>query len=82
MSTLLDLNEKLDEVKRLCEEGKSISEAIEIVKGYCSSDQTKSNNHKQLFNNSIAPGEGIDNNEIYNKHTRETIRDLDYKGEI
>lgn len=81
MSTLLDLNEKLDEVKRLCEEGKSISEAIEIVKGYCSSDQTKSNNHTKTFNNSIAPGEGIDNNEIYNEHTGDTIRDLDYRGE-
>lgn len=47
MSTLLDLNEKLDEVKRLCEEGKSISEAIEIVKGYHPCDQTEGNNHKK-----------------------------------
>lgn len=82
MSTLLDLNEKLDEVKRLCEGGKSINEAIKIVKGYCSSDQTKSNNHTQLFNNIIAPSEDVDNGEIYNKHTGETIRDLNYEGEI
>ncbi len=40
MSTLLTLNEKLEEVKRLYEEGKSISEAIEIVKG-CPTDQSK-----------------------------------------
>jgi len=40
VSTLLTLNEKLEEVKRLYEEGKSISEAIEIVKG-CPTDQSK-----------------------------------------
>ena len=82
MSTLLDLNEKLDEVKRLCEEGKSISEAIEIVKGYHPCDQTEGNNHKKNnFETIIAPGEGIDNGEIYDEDTRDTIRDLDYKGE-
>ena len=44
--------------------------------------QVKQSDHKQSFNNSIAPGEGIDNGEIYNEDTGETIRDLDYKGEI
>lgn len=84
MAALLTINEQCHEVERLCkEEGKSISEAIEIVKGYCSSDQTKSNNpNKNNFETIIAPGEGIDNGEIYDKHTGETIRDLDYKGEI
>lgn len=46
-------------------------------------DQSKASDHnKNNFENIIAPGEGIDNGEIYNKHTGETIRDLDYKGEI
>jgi hypothetical protein len=40
VSTLLKLNEQLDKVKRLCEEGKSINEAIEIVKG-CPTDESK-----------------------------------------
>jgi hypothetical protein len=41
--------------------------------------QVKQSDHTQLFNNIIAPGEGIDNNEIYNEDTGETIRDLDYE---
>jgi len=44
--------------------------------------QVKQSDHTKVFNNSIAPGEGIDNNEIYDEHTGETIRDLDYEGEI
>jgi len=80
VSTLLDLNEKLDEVKRLCEEGKSISEAIEIVKG-CSTDQSKMQPKENILYEIIPPDTGLDNNEIYNEDTWETIRDLDYKGE-
>ncbi len=80
MSTLLDLNEKLDEVKRLCEDGKSISEAIEIVKG-CSTDQSKMQPKENILSEIIPPGTELDNNEIHNEHTGETIRDLDYKGE-
>lgn len=81
MSTLLDLNEKLDEVKRLCEEGKSISEAIEIVKG-CSTDQSKTQPKENILSEIIPPSTELDNGEIYNEDTRETTRDIDYKGEI
>lgn len=46
-------------------------------------DQSKASDHnKNNFETIIAPGEGIDNGEIYNEDTEETIRDLDYKGEI
>ena len=46
-------------------------------------DQSEASDHtKNNFETIIAPGVGIDNNEIYNEHTEETIRDLDYKGEI
>ncbi len=80
MSILLDLNEKLDEVKKLCEAGKSISEAIEIVKG-CSTDQSKMQPKENILSEIIPPGTELDNNEVHNEHTGETIRDLDYKGE-
>jgi len=80
VSILLDLNEKLDEVKRLCEKGKSISEAIEIVKG-CPTDQSKMQPKENILSEIIPPGTELDNNEIYNEDTGDTIRDLDYKGE-
>jgi len=80
VSTLLDLNEKLNEVKRLCEEGKSISEAIEIAKG-CPTDQSKMQPKENILSEIIPPGTELDNNEVHNEHTGETIRDLDYKGE-
>ncbi|WP_346888308.1 hypothetical protein [Clostridium sp. UBA1056] len=82
MATLLTINEQCHEVERLCkEEGKSISEAIEIVKG-CSTDQSKTQPKENILSEIIPPGAELDNNEIYDKHTGETIRDLNYKGEI
>jgi|GEM_PF-1269162 len=45
-------------------------------------DQSKASDlNKNNFETIIAPGEGIDNGEIYNEDTGVTIRDLDYKGE-
>ncbi len=76
MSTLLDLNEKLYEVKRLCEEGKSISEAIEIVKG-CPTDQSKMQPKENILDLILSPNVGIDNDEIYDTRTGETIRGID-----
>lgn len=39
-------------------------------------DQSKASDHKNIFETIIAPGEDIDNGEIYNRGTGETIRDL------
>lgn len=46
-------------------------------------DQSKASDHnKNNFETIIALGEGIDNGEIYNEDTGDTIRDLDYEGDF
>lgn len=76
MGMLLTINECCEEIRRLVqEEGYSINEAIDKVKkGYCP-DQS-SNNHEKLIDTIIAPGEDIDNGQVYSKETGETLRDL------
>lgn len=75
MGTLLTINECCEEIRRLVqEEGYSIDEAIDKVKGYCP-DQS-SNNHEKLIDIIIAPGEDIDNGQIYSESTGEILRDL------
>lgn len=74
MGNIWTINDSLDEVERLCREGYSVREAIEIVKGYCS-DQTN-NNHRDKLTDIIAPGENIDNGRIYSEATGEIDRDL------
>ena len=54
--------------------GYSIKESIEKVKGYCSPETI--NNLVKEINSIIAPGEDIDNNEIYDTKTGITKRDL------
>ena len=76
MGTLLTINECLDEVQRLVNEGYNIREAIETVKGYSQTDQSIKNNQNQLINDIIALDEDIDNNEIYDIETGITKRDL------
>ena len=39
-------------------------------------DQSKASDNEYLFNSIIAPREDIDNGEIYNRGTGETIREL------
>lgn len=68
-----------DADKRFCEEDKSISEVIEIVKG-CATDQSKMQPKEDILSEIISLGEGIDNDEIYNEYTGKTIRGLYYKG--
>lgn len=39
-------------------------------------DQSKANDHENLFNSIIAPGKDIDNNEVFDRTSGETIKDL------
>lgn len=74
MGNIWTINFLLDEVERLYQEGYRLSDAIKIVKGYCS-DQTNNNLDKKS-NLSIAPNEDVDNGEVYDKSTGITSRDL------
>ena len=76
MGTLLTINECLDEVQRLVNEGYSINEAINKVKSYSQPDQSIENSNNNKINLIIAPGENIDNDQIYLESTGETLRDL------
>lgn len=40
------------------------------------SDQTKGNEHEQTFNDIISPGADVDNGQVYDKLTGNTIKDL------
>lgn len=51
-----------------------IAEEKTKIKGYCV-DQNNSN-QENLINNIIAPGEDIDNGQVYSEATGETLRDL------
>lgn len=74
MGNIWTINFLLDEVERLYQEGYRLSDAIKIVKGYCSG-QTNNNLDKK-HNLSIALNEDIDNGEVYDKSTGITKRDL------
>ena len=84
---ILEVNELMDkakglvkedaaEVVRLYFEGKTFKQAMEIVKSYYPTDQSKDNSQEQLLNNIIAENEGLDNLEVYDLETGVTIRDL------
>ena len=76
MGTILTINECLDEVQRLVNEGHNIREAIKIVKSYSQTDQSIKNSNDNKINSIIALNEDIDNNEIYDRETGTTKRDL------
>ena len=76
MGTLMTINECLDEVQRLVNEGCNINEAINKVKGYSQTDQSIKNSNDNKINSIIALNEDIDNNEIYDRETGTTKRDL------
>lgn len=76
MGSIYTLNECLDEVLRLYRKGYSVEEAIKIVKGYKESDQTIPSNHKQIFKDIISSTEDLDNDQLYDIESGETIRDL------
>lgn len=75
MGTLLTINECCEEIRRLVQEGSGVNEAIDRVKkGYCPNQS--SNNHEKPIDTIIAPGENIDNGQVYLESTGETLRDL------
>ena len=74
MGNIWTINFLLDEVERLYQEGYRLSDAIKIVKGYCT-DQSNSNLRNKT-NSSITLNEDIDNGEVYGKSTGITKRDL------
>lgn len=78
MGKLLTYAEQTEEARRLAQEGraKTYKEAIEIVKGYSQADKNFGDNHEKLIDTIIAPGENIDNGQIYSEATGETLRDL------
>ena len=76
MGRLLTLNERLEEIRRLREEGKTFEEALEIVKGYKESDQTIPSNHSKMIKDIIPPGTDLDNDQLYDIESGQTIRDL------
>lgn len=76
MGRLLTLNERLEEIRRLVEEGKTFEEALEIVKGYKESDQTIPSNQYKMIKNIIPPGTDLDNDQLYDIESGQTIRDL------
>ena len=76
MGSIYTLNECLDEVLRLYRKGYSVEEAIKIVKGYKESDQTIPSNHKQIFKDIISSTEDLDNDQLYDIESGQTIRDL------
>ena len=76
MGSIYTLNECLDEVLRLYRKGYSVEEVIKIVKGYKESDQTIPSNHKQIFKDIISSTEDLDNDQLYDIESGQTIRDL------
>ena len=76
MGTILTINECLDEVQRLVNEGHNIREAIKIVKSYSQADQSIENSQNKSISDIIAPGENVDNDQIYLESTGEILRDL------
>ena len=73
---LLTLNERLSEVRRLVNEGYGFLEAIEIVKGYEDSNQTIPSNQYKTIKDIITDTEDIDNGEVFDIKSGQTIRDL------
>ena len=59
MGTILTINECLDEVQRLVNEGHNIREAIKIVKSYSQTDQSIKNSNDNKINSIIALNEDI-----------------------
>lgn len=79
IKTIVDYSDEiLEEARRLTIETRDYKKAfriaLEMYVGYCSG-QTN-NNHTENINNIIAPGENIDNGQIYADETGQVKRDL------
>lgn len=81
MGLILDIVDKVvPKVQERVSKGESLRKALyeelekEIARN--STDQSKSYEHSKTINISIPPGTDLDNGEIYDKKTGETIKDL------
>ena len=74
MGRLLTLNEGLEEVRRLVNEGHGLIESIDKVKSYSQAYQDKGDSNKITI--SIAENEDIDNGEIFQIDSGITKKDL------
>lgn len=66
-------------INRASKENRPLGDVLaeELIKIGCKpTDQSKESNHEQFINHIIAPGENIDNDQIYLESTGETLRDL------
>lgn len=53
-----------------------IKEEVEKIKGYKESDQTIPSNHSKTIKDIIPPGTDLDNDQLYDIESGQTIRDL------
>ena len=69
----------VERVQRETSRGMALKEAVAKILEEESrklTDQSKASDLENKFNSIIAPGEDIDNGEIYDRKTGETVRDL------
>ena len=77
MGSIYTLNQALDKVQELYDKRYTLEEAIKIVKkGYEESDQTIPSNHSKTIKDIIPPGTDLDNDQLYDIESGQTIRDL------
>ena len=81
MGTIFDINNLINEdaieVQRLVQnDGMGYLQAIQTVKDYRPCYQQNDDNLIKINNNIIAENEGLDNLEVYDLTTGETLRDL------
>lgn len=77
MAKLLTIIEKTEEVRRLMKhDNKSLEEALEIVKGYEDSYHTNPSTQYKMIKDIIPPGTDLDNDQLYDIESGQTIRDL------
>lgn len=69
-------NIKLDTDINISTEDMAKLVSNQYKKTHNSTDQSKSYEHNQIFNDIIPLGTDIDNGDIYNLETRQTIREL------
>lgn len=70
-------NDIVEEARRLENEGLNYKQAYrKALKEYADYCSDQSNSNLKDIVNSIAPGEDIDNGQVYSEETGETLRDL------
>ena len=77
----LELAKEVEKVKEDMTNQLNVNAVTRLVveqykKAHYSTDQSKSNKHNKTFNDIITDKEDIDNNEVYDIETGQTIREL------